>query len=379
MDIVAASTGCYLPRVAHSERNMSRRTHERTKLMNIGIVALSLSLAAALFEPAYAQNAPQPAPAPSTAPANADAAAQAAYFKKLLADLDPCAGPLELESKTSITPCVFVAGEAGISYGYASVNIPATLSASGLAGIDRSLNLFGHVVAYPAFTMNIGLTNNAQLSVVWPSSIETNSRIAAAGTGASDMQLSYKQLFFKNLTSKTLASFEVSYTAPTAGAPFGAATPSYVGQLIVGQGLPLHFGVALALPISYAVVSTDANGSNKYGYSFAPVIIPYWQSPGGTLVAVVASHSFSPNTTPLAFSVLQLLNRHVELGVTYGGINLFTNIAGPIPQIVHFNAAAYPRILSVNAYFLIGHSDIPPALVKLQELEKAKAAQPPPK
>jgi hypothetical protein len=342
--------------------------------MYIGIVVLSLSLAVALFVPAYAQQAPGPAPSP----ASADAAAQAAYFKKLLADLDPCAGPLELESKTSITPCVFVAGEAGVSYGYASVNIPASLHASGLAGINRTFDIFGHLVAYPAFTMNIGLSTNAQLTVVLPSSIDTNSPFSASTGGTSDMQFSYKQLFYKNLKSKTLASFEVSYDAPTAGPPFGATAPSYVGQLIVGQALPHYFGVAVALPVSYEAVSTNADGSNKYGYTFAPIILPYWQSPGGTLVALVASHSFSPNTTPLAVAALQLINRHLEIGVTYGGVNRFSNISGPIPEVVRFNAAAYPRVLSVNAYFLIGHSDVPPALVKLEQLEKAKAAQPPP-
>jgi hypothetical protein len=300
-------------------------------------------------------------------------AEQAASVKALLANLDPCAGPLELQSKTGITPCVYVAGEGAFSYGYTSVNIPGTITASGDRGFSFTRNFAGHVDAYPGFAMEIGITAHSQISIIAPSSIETSVHLGGqAVSGASDMQFSYKQMVFANLQSATLLSLEATYEAPVGAMPFAAPGPSYNAKLIFGQGLPKHFGIAGQLPLIYEVASTNTQGQNTYGFQFVPTLLPYWQSPGGTLIAVAATHMFSPNITPISVAVLQLINRHVQIGVAYGGVNSFTDIAGPIPQIVHFNTSVYPRLLSVNLYFLAGESNFPPAFV---EMEKQKAEQ----
>jgi hypothetical protein len=325
----------------------------------LACVALTMLGAGAL---ASAQQAPA-TPAAAT-PAGPTPAEEEAYVKMLLDNLDPCAGPLELQSKTSTTPCVYVAGEAAFNYGYTSANVPVTVSASGFNNFAASRSLFGHIVAYPSFEMQIGVGKHAQLSVIAPSVVQTNAGIGNGG--ATDLQLGYKQMVYKNITSGTLVSLEATYEAPTSAPPFGAAGPAYSVQAIVGQALPKHFGLVVGLPVSYGVVSTDASGKNQYGTQFAPLVVPYWQSPGGTMIALAASHSFNPNTTPIALSVLQLINRHVQIGATYGGVNLNSEVAGPVAQLVRFNTAAYPRVLSLTAYFLVGHSDIPKELIEIE-------------
>jgi hypothetical protein len=81
------------------------------------------------------------------------------------------------------------------------------------------------------------------------------------------------------------------------------------------------------------------------GVQFVPTVLSHWQSPGGTLIALVATHSSSPKVTPLAVSALQLLKRHLELGVTYGGADTAAEIAGPIPQSAKLTRR-YPRACS---------------------------------
>jgi hypothetical protein len=211
-------------------------------------------------------------------PAAPTPAEQAAQVKSILKNLDPCAGPLELQSKTGITPCVYVAGEAAFSYGYTSVNIPGTITASGNLGSSFTRNVFGHLDAYPSFAMELGLTAHSQLSIIAPSSIDTNVHFGQASGGASDMQFSYKQMVFANLKSATLLSLEATYEAPVGSMPFAAPGPAYNVKLIFGQGLPKHFGIAGQLPLIYEVASTNAQGQNMYGFQFVPTLLPYWQS-----------------------------------------------------------------------------------------------------
>ena len=346
-------------------------------------VALASSAAQADPVPSPSGSAPaaqtpgSAAPAPPTpgSPTSPTPAEQAAYIKTLLKNLDPCAGPLELQSKTSLTPCTYVLGEGAFSIGYAAINIPGTIEATGSRGVTFTRDFFGHVSTYPSFATQIGVTRHSQISIIAPTSIETNVRLGTAASGISDLQVGYKQMVFANLKSGTLVSLQLTYGAPIGSKPFAAPGPSYTGEVIFGQALPERFGIIGGLPVSYEVVSTKGQGPNEYGFTFVPTLVPYWQSPGGTLVGVGITHSFSPNVTPLSIAALQLISRHIQVGVTYGGVNSFTDIAGPVPQIVRFNTAVHPTLLAVNLYFLVGESNIPPALIEAQKMEKLKAEQ----
>ena len=62
--------------------------------------------------------------------------------------------------------------------------------------------------------------------------------------------------------------------------------------------------------------------TKQRGWSLAPQIVPYWESTGGTLLALFVQHNFNPNTTPLALSAGQLVGRHFELAVAEGGLSV---------------------------------------------------------
>jgi hypothetical protein len=101
-------------------------------------------------------------------------------------------------------------------------------------------------------------------------------------------------------------------------------------------------------------VSTRA-WSDPLGIYFAWVP----QNTGLEIIPVVY-HSFNPNKTVLIGQLVQLLNRHLSIAVTYGGTETSTQSNGPFAQNFNFAANSSPRIFAVNFYYLINESNLPP-------------------
>jgi hypothetical protein len=332
-------------------------------------VALTAA-AFALLNPSICRADASPAPSSSPAPSHT---AQPAAPPPIPKDFDPCGGPLELLNKIGrlTTPCVFVRGEAAISAGYGSANIPANTQINfdtPFGSRNLGLSTAAHAFGYPATTVYIGVLPRAQISIVPPSFVQVNSSAAAAITGnnvvaagATDMTFDYKQLLYVNMQKFSMVAVDVSYHAPTGSPRLRGEGPSYTIDPIAEQPLPHNFGVELALPVTNSASAVPGGGTQR-GWGFAPMIIPYWQSQGGTMLAVSVQHSFNPNATPVVFSAAQLFGRHLMLSVSEGGFTYATGFTGPLAGLVHTSTQAYPSLFTVGVSYLFGHSDLPAAL-----------------
>jgi hypothetical protein len=289
---------------------------------------------------------------------------------------DPCGGPLELENKTGLTPCVFVAREAAFTAQYLSMNVPSNTSLNlntSLGPLGTSFTTSAHIIGYPATTVYVGVEPRGEIYIVPPSFVQVNSSAAAAITGnkvlaagASDTTFGYKHLFLLNPKKFTMLGLELAYRAPSGSPAFRGPGPSYTIDPILEQPLPHHFGVVLAFPVNnFTIVNTP----NTRGWRFTPILEPFWQSPGGTLLAVDVEHSFNPNLWPVAFSAEQLLGRHISVFASYGGFDYTAAGTGPFHGLVNVTTKTYPRLLSVGVNVLFGRSDLPPAIV--YEMEHA--------
>ena len=154
---------------------------------------------------------------------------------------------------------------------------------------------------------------------------------------------------------------DVSYHAPTGSTGLRGEGPSYTIDPIILQPLPHNLGLDLAFQITNSGKAVLGGGTQR-GWSFAPQIIPYWQSQGGTMLAVAVQHSFNPNATPVVFSAAQLFGRHLMLSVSEGGFTYATGFTGPIAGLVQASTTAYPSLFTVGVSYLFGHSDLPAAL-----------------
>jgi len=332
---------------------------QRFELSARAVLVLFLATANA----AVAQS-PSPVPAASVAPA-----APASVVPPLPKDFDPCGGPLELLNKIGNgTACVFVRGEAAITAQYGSADIPAnsqinfdTPSASRAFGLSTSAHAFG----YPAAIISIGVGPRAQITVTPPSFVQVNSSAAAALTGnnvlaagASDMKFQYKQLVYVNLEKFTMLALDFVYNAPTGSPSLRGSGPSYTIDPILTQPLPHNFGVTVAFPVN----DVSASNGTQRGWSWSPQLVPYWASPGGTLLALFLQHNFNPRITPVVFSATQLFGRHLSVSIAEGGFNYSASANGPFQGLVSASTTAYPSVFTIGVNYLIGHSDLPAAL-----------------
>ena len=339
----------------------TRLTHAIGRAMLAGMLLFAAT-------PSFAdtQATPAPTPAPTLPP--------------IPAGWDPCGGPHELLNKIGLTPCVFVAGEAALTAQYASVNIPSNtalnITTPGGATAATTFSTAAHAFAYPATTVYVGVLRRAQISITGPTFEQVNSSSAAAFTGsnvaaagAGDMTFAYKQLFLLNPLKFTMLGVDFAYRAPTGSAAFRGPGPSYTLNPILGQPLPRNLGVAFALPINnFTVVSTSCSTratctqTTSRGWSFDPELASYWESPGGTLAAVLVEHSFNPNVWPVTVDVTQLFGRHVSVYMSYGGLSYTAAGTGPFHGLVGTTTTTYPSVLSVGVNVLFGRSDIPMAV-----------------
>jgi hypothetical protein len=322
------------------------------------MAALSAGLLLALLflarETAAAQTPPPASPAPR---APAEAAPQ------IPKDFDPCGGPLEVLNKIGNgTACVFVRGEAAVTGQYSSASIPinAEISAKGSA-LDASGDL--HAFGIPSPVLYIGVTPRAQVVITPPSFVQASSnRLGVLAAGTSDMSFEYKQLMFVDPAKFTMVGVDLAYQAPTGSQAFRGPGPTYTIDPIMTQPLPHNFGLTLAFPVNNFTVNCFTCTTKQRGWSLSPQIVPYWESHGGTLLALFIQHNFSPNTTPIAFSVGQLFGRHFEIAASEGGFVRTATATGPFLGAVNASVTAYPSLFNVSANYLFGQSDLPAAL-----------------
>ena len=303
---------------------------------------------------------PTPAPSPTTAPPPAR--------PPIPKNFDPCGGFLELPNKIGNgTACVFVSGEAAIAAQYGSVNIPANAQINfdtPLGSRSHGISTAAHGFGYPASVIYVGVGPRAQIVITPPSFVQINSSAAAALTGnqllvagATDMEFEYKQLVYVNLQNFTMLALDVAYDAPTGSPALRGAGPSYTFDPIVTLTLPHNYGVTLASPINSHTLVTSSG--NQRGWAWTPQLVPYWESPGGTELAVAVQHNFSPNVTPVIFSASQLFGRHLMLSVAEGGFNYSASATGPFQGLVNASATAYPSLFTVSVNYLFGQSNVP--------------------
>jgi hypothetical protein len=324
-------------------------------------VGLSLSAAFMLFVVTANVAIADPTPVPS--PAAGGAAQPAAAPPSLPKDFDPCGGPLELLNKIGTgTACVFVRGEAALSAQYASANVPVNTQ------IDFNGNTFNltgaaHAFGYPAPVVYIGVLPRAQLVITPPSFVQVNAgNLGTVAAGASDMKFEYKQLAYLDPEKFTMVALDLAYKAPTGSQALRGPGPEYTFDPIITQPLHHNLGLTIAIPINNFTVSCATCSSTSRGWSVSPQFIPYWTSPGGTLLSLFIQHNFNPSTTPVAFSAAQLLGRHLDIVVTEGGFTRTSSSSGPFFGLVNTSSTAYPSVFSVSVNYLFGHSDLPAAL-----------------
>ncbi|MGA8535140.1 MAG: hypothetical protein WB615_13610 [Candidatus Tumulicola sp.] len=272
---------------------------------------------------------------------------------------DPCGGPQELLKKyLAASPCVFVAGQASLQATYATTVIPANvvldLGGSSLpARADRS------AIAYPGGLINVGISQNAQITILPPSFSQLSS--ATRGTlaaGATDMEFWYKQLIYVDRARGILGGLLLTYEAPTGSPGIAAPGPAYtINPLLnLATNRARTMGVSLAFPVSnFASVSSSRVTRS---WSFAPQAVPFWRSPGGTLLALVVSHDFSTNATPLLLNTAQLVTRQFQIQATYGGVNSAVDLANPIAGVTRAQGTSYSRTLTLGGSYMFGTSDL---------------------
>ncbi len=313
----------------------------------------------------WAQATPQPSsgaaqPAAATAP-------------HIPPNFDPCGGPLELLNKIgNQTPCVFVAGEAAISAQYGTAYVPVNSqinvnlpSGSRVANLSTAARAFG----LPASTVYIGVLPRAEIIFTPPSFVQVNSlgpsRVLGNSpvvAGATDMTFQYKQLAYVNMKTFSLLGFDVAYHAPSGSPTLRAPGPSYSFTPLYLQPLPHNFGLMLTLPLSNVTVADHSTSETLRGWRLAPEALPYWESRGGTLLALLLEHNFQPNVTPVVFSAGQLFGRHFELEAAYGGFSRTVTTTAPFQGVVSATTTASPSLFTIGVNYVVGTSDLPAAL-----------------
>ena len=278
---------------------------------------------------------PPPAPLPTAAPR------------------DPCGGAQELLKKyLAASPCVFVAGEASVQATYAVTKIPAGVTLdSGGATATVSGTRWG--LGYPGTLVNIGITHNAQIAFIPPSFSEvTSAQGTTMAAGSTDMEFWYKQLVYVDSARGILGGVLLIYAAPTGSPGLAAPGPEYtINPLLnIATNKARNMGVSLAFP----VVNASSASSTQRTWSFIPQAVPFWRSPGGTLLALVVSHNFASNVTPLLINTAQLVAHHFQLQATYGGVNSPLDFTNPLEGVARATGTSYSRTLTFGASYMVG-------------------------
>ena len=332
--------------------------------------AIAALLLAGVFVPARADQPSSPA-----SPTPGKTASPAPPPPSIPANFDPCGGPFELPNKLGNgTACVFVLGEFAANASYETITAPVSTSITGPL-MRGSLTASGSVSAssYPGSTIYAGVGPRSQISFAPPTYVSVNTR-AGVTAGGTDMTFAYKHLFLLNMANFTMLAINASYTAPTAGAPFGAAGPKYALDPIFTQPLPQNLGITIAAPITnFSTTSTVCPRGIRSchqvigarGWSWTPQFAPYWLSPGGTMVAGFVQHGFNPVTWPAAVYVSQSLNRHVEVFAQYGGGSVSVTTTGPVLGLFKAQTYVTPTVFSAGIAILAGESNLPPALLEM--------------
>lgn len=272
---------------------------------------------------------------------------------------DPCGGPQELLKKyLAASPCVFVAGQASLQATYATTFIPANVVLD-LGGSSLPARAERSAIAYPGGLINVGISQNAQITILPPSFSQLSS--ATRGTlaaGATDMEFWYKQLIYVDRARGILGGLLLTYQAPTGSPGLAAPGPSYtINPLLnLATNRARTMGVSLAFPVSnFAGVSSSRVTRS---WSFAPQAVPFWRSPGGTLLALVVSHDFSTDATPLLLNTAQLVTRQFQIQATYGGVNSVVDLANPLAGVTRAQGTSYSRTLTIGGSYMFGTSDL---------------------
>ncbi|MGC2406954.1 MAG: hypothetical protein WA431_11160 [Candidatus Cybelea sp.] len=272
---------------------------------------------------------------------------------------DPCGGPQELLKKyLAASPCVFVAGQASLQATYATSSIPADVVLD-LGGSTAQVRANRSASGYPGALVNIGISQNAQIMILPPSfsqlSSSTRGTLAA---GATDMEFWYKQLVYVDGARGILGGLLLTYEAPTGSPGIAAPGPAYtINPLLnVATNRARSMGVSLAFPVTN-FASASSSGITR-GWSFAPQAVPFWRSPGGTLLALVVSHDFTTNATPLLLNTAQLITRQFQLQATYGGVNSIVDLANPLAGVTRAQGTSYSRTLTIGGSYMFGTSDL---------------------
>jgi hypothetical protein len=154
-----------------------------------------------------------------------------------------------------------------------------------------------------------------------------------------------------------LGGLLLTYEAPTGSPGIGAPGPSYtINPLLnLATNRTRTMGVSLAFPVTnYA--SASPSGVTR-GWSFAPQAVPFWRSPGGTLLALVVSHDFTTRATPLMLNTAQLVTRQFQLQATYGGVNSVVDVANPLAGVARAQGTSYSRTFTIGGSYMLGTSD----------------------
>lgn len=271
---------------------------------------------------------------------------------------DACGGAQELLKKyLAASPCVFVAGQASIQTTYATTSIPANVRL-GLSGTAAQVTTSRSGTGYPGTMLNVGITGNAQITFLPPSFSQLSS--ATRGTlvaGATDVQLSYKQLVYVDSSRGILGGMLLNYEAPTGTPGLAAPGPAYTVDPLLNfaTNKARTMAVSLSFPVSNFAVASPSGV--KRGWSFAPQAVPLWRSPGGTLIALVVSHNFTTGATPLLLNTAQLVTRQFQLQATYGGVNSAVDLTNPLEGVVRAQGTTYSRSLTVGGSYMFGTSD----------------------
>ncbi len=143
------------------------------------------------------------------------------------------------------------------------------------------------------------------------------------------------------------------YAAPTGSAGLAAPGPEYtINPLLnIATNKARNIGVSLAFPGRECVVAPQTcAGPGR----FIPQAVPFWRSPGGTLLALVVSHNFSSNVTPLLINTAQLVAHSFQLQATYGGVNTPLDFANPLEGVARATGTSYSRTLTFGASYMLG-------------------------
>jgi hypothetical protein len=268
---------------------------------------------------------------------------------------DPCGGAQEqLKKYLAASPCVFVAGQANVQMTYASTSIPASLSLD-VSGPNAYASASRSAFGYPGAVVNVGITSNAQITILPPSFSQISSTPRGLlAAGATDMQFWYKQLVYVDSARGILGGILLTYEAPSGSPGLAAPGPAYtVNPLLnIATNKARSMGVSLAFPVASA-----ATAPGQRGWSFVPQAVPYWRSPGGTLLALVVAHDFTNNTTSLLINSAQLLTRQFQLQATYGGVNSPVDLANPLQGVTRATGTAYSRTVTFGFGYMMGTSE----------------------